>query len=50
MTLTHAIIIDDGDNSEFLSLCGPLKVERNRSVIPQNHPKSLLHPGLFVLY
>ena len=36
---------DDDDKSDYSSICGPLKVERNRSIIPMNHPKGLLHPG-----
>ena len=40
---------DDDPKSDYSSICGPLKVERNRSIIPMNHPRSLLHPGKIMI-
>ena len=38
---------DDDDKSDYSSICGVPKVERNKSVIPDNHPHSFLHPGFY---
>ena len=44
---THFSDTDDDDKSDYSSICGVLKVERNKSVIPDNHPHSFLHPGFY---
>ena len=44
---THFSDTDDDDKSDYSSICGVPKVERNKSVIPDNHPHSFLHPGFY---
>ena len=39
---------DDDDKNDYSSICGVPKVERNKSVIPDNHPYSFLHPGFYL--
>ena len=43
----HFSDTDDDDKSDYSSICGVPKVERNKSVIPDNHPYSFLHPGFY---